>query len=171
MEELNIFELHLSPVQKLFVKNNFKEPEFNKKYTFFTNKQEVVGELVAYDDHCVVVANTWTTLKDNPDGYYADYHKILVADILKINTQQNFDFPVGKPYRAELYIRNEQTDRPTTWISCYYRGTTHSGKIVVSIIGKKAEIMVLKKSDIKGFFQLSLDDAQSIEQNEEGTSV
>lgn len=162
-----MFELHLAPVQRLFSQNNFDEPEFSRQYTFFTSQQEIVGDLVAYDNDYIVIANTWTTDKAHTDGYYADCHTIPVGDIIKINTQQDFDFEIGKPYRAELYIRNEQTDRPTTWVSCYYRGTTHSGKIIIAIIGKKAEIMILKKSDIKGFFQLSLDDAVAIEQNEE----
>lgn len=166
MEEINMFELHLTPIQKLFARNNFDEPQFNKKYTFFTQQQEIVGELVAYDNDHIIVANTWTMDKNSDSGYYVDSHTLQVNDIIKINTQQDFDFEIGKPYRAELYIRNEDTDRPTTWVSCYYRGITHSGKIIIAIIGKKAEIMVLNKTDIKGFFQLNLDDAQAIEQED-----
>ena len=160
-----MFELHLTPVQRLFARNELEEPEYNKRYTFFTDTENIVGELVAYDDKTIIIANTWTTDKEGENGHYVDYHVVTVGDIDKINTQQDFEFEIGKPYRAELYIRNEKTDRPTTWVSCYYRGATHSGKIIISIIGKKANVMALNKTDIKGFFQLALDDAQAIEEN------
>lgn len=167
MEEINMFELHLSPVEQLFTRNGFDTPDFNKTYTFFTKTTQILGELIAYDDDKIIVGNAWVTEPDKEQGYYLDSIDLSLAEIFKINTQQGFDFEIGQPYRAELYIRNETTDRPTTWVSCFYRGQSHSGKIMLSIIGKKARALILNKSDIKGFFRLSLDDAYAIEQETE----
>lgn len=167
MEEINMFEIHLDPAQKLFKRNNFDEPEFSETYTFFCGNKIVVGDLIAYDAEDITVGNVWITSANEDDGSYQDIITLKIADITKINTQQEFEFDVGSPYRAELYIRNEDKDRPTTWVSCYYRGVTHSGKIMIAIIGRKAKTMLLNKSDIKGFFQLSLDDAKAMAESEE----
>jgi len=168
VEEINMFEMHLSPVQKIFNRNGFDEPEFSKTYTCIIKNKKIIGELIAYDDDVVIFGNVWVIDSDKP-GYYDDQFSCCVSEVLQLNAQQNFDFEVGQPFRAELYIRNEQTDRPTTWVSCFYRGQTHSGKIMLSIIGKKAKVLLLDKADIKGFFQLSLDDvaiAENCDSNE-----
>ena len=127
---------------------------------------KVTGILLKYDSKELSLGDVWIE-KDisdevTQDGNYSELVTIEHKSIQKIDFAKTFDFKPGLAYRAEIYQKNQTTGRPTTWISCYYRGTTHSGKIMLVTLSSQSEIMILGRRDIKVFSPLSLDEIKLI---------
>ncbi len=177
MEQIDMFELDLDETQQLFKKFNLV-PECGEYYVVCAkackyqdgatvNNVRVNGVLIKYDADEIALGNTW--IEDGAleagleqGGHYENLVLFSHKLIQKIELAPTFEFEVGLVYRAEIYQKNPVTGRPTTWISCYYHGTTHSGKIMLVTVAKPSEIMILSRRDIKVFSPLALDEVKTL---------
>lgn len=182
MEQIDMFELELDETQQLFKKFNL-ELSYEQIYIFNVKNcvcpQKVAyenvrakGVVLKYDALGLHVGNVWlekqqaAELNSSSTGQYQDSIFISLKDIQKIEAMPVFDFQPGLAYRAEIYKVNQETGRPTTWISCYFRGVTHSGQIMLVTLVKPSEILILPRRDIKIFSPLSLNEVHALEQEQ-----
>lgn len=182
MEQIDMFELELDETQQLFKKFNL-ELSYEQVYVFNIKKcicsqnlpydnMRAKGILLKYDALGLYVGNVWLenqqSLEQDPSdmGCYKNSIFIALKDVQKIEIMPVFDFQTGLAYRAEIYKTNPETGRPTTWVSCYFRGITHSGQIMLVTLAKPHDILILPRRDIKIFSPLSLNEMRALEQEQ-----
>lgn len=171
LEQLDIFEMELSASEALFRRFDIS-PQLNERYSvkiregkannYKTLKNVViVGTLIKHDDISVAFADAWV-YSDKQMGIqfdegYAEVVEANIAQIQKIENVEPFHFEthIGEPYRVEMY-KDASTTKETTWMSCYYRGMTISGKLILINLANN-DVIVCNKEEVKGFYPLSLE--------------
>lgn len=175
LEQLDIFEMELSASESLFKRFNI-EPKYGGKYSLRAkeatisglqrwNNVVISGNLIKYDDNSVALSDVWMVsdrqAEDDKMGEYAEFAEVNLSQIQKIETIDPFHFSatIGAPYRIEMYKDATKT-KETVWMSCFYRGVTINGKILLVDFGNANKIILCNKTEVKGFYPLSLEVAE-----------